>query len=356
MGVSESSAAPLDRLQADLTTLVQQLPSLEHGKLIQRVLETLLGINQENLERLDWKILLGSLQDMEQAFRLLAPYRHTRKIAVFGSARTPQSDPDYAMARDFAEAMAQQGFMILTGAGPGIMEAANEGAGRTNSFGLNVNLPFEQSSNPYIEGDEKLLTFKYFFTRKLFFLRETDAVAVFPGGFGTMDELFECLTLMQTGKFGPVPLIFVDRPGGDYWQDWSDYVNTQLLGKGLISAEDHYLYRITDDIEVAERAIADFYRVYHSSRYVGSLFVMRLKTALTDDEVEQLNREFKDILVSDRIEKTEALPEEAEDDTAAMPRIQFHYNQRDTGRLYQLIAEVNRMGAPRLTDVHPEQR
>lgn len=355
MGVSESSGA-LALLQAELTDLVQQLPSLEHGRLIQRVLETLLGISHENLERLDWKILLGSLQDMEQAFRVLAPYRHTRKIAVFGSARTPESDPDYAMARDFSRAMANQGFMILTGAGPGIMEAANEGAGRLNSFGLNVNLPFEQSSNPYIEGDEKLLTFKYFFTRKLFFLRETDAVAVFPGGFGTMDELFECLTLMQTGKFGPVPLIFVDRPGGDYWQDWSRYVEAQLLGKGLISPEDHHLYTITDEIDVAERAIADFYRVYHSSRYVGSRLIMRLKTSLTDDEIEDLNLKFRDILVSDRIEKTTALPEEDGDDTAALPRIQFHYNQRDTGRLYQLIAEVNRMGAPRLKELHPEQR
>lgn len=230
------------------------------------------------------------------------------------------------------------------------------GAGRDRSFGLNVYLPFEQSANPYIEGDEKLLTFKYFFTRKLFFLRETDAVAVFPGGFGTMDELYECLTLMQTGKFGPVPLILIDRPGGNYWQAWEAFVREQLLAKGLVSGDDHHLYTITDDIAVAERAIANFYRVYHSSRYVGSDLVMRLTAELNDGEVERLNRTFQDILVQDRIEKTEAFPEEQEDDTAALPRLKFHYNQRDAGRLYELISEINRLGSSHLQEAHPEQR
>ena len=350
------SQAHLQPLQGELTQLVEQLPSLEHGKLIKQVLVSLLAISRENLDRLDWKILLGSLQDMEKAFQVLAPYRHTRKIAVFGSARTAKDDPDYAMARDFSKTMADQGFMLLTGAGGGIMEAANEGAGRDRSFGLNVYLPFEQSANPFIEGDEKLLTFKYFFTRKLFFLRETDGVAVFPGGFGTMDELFECLTLMQTGKFGPVPLLLVDRPGGDYWQDWAGYVNDQLLKKGLISGEDHHLYTITDDIEVAEAAIANFYRVYHSSRYVGADLVMRLTTALEDAEVERLNQDFSDILVSGAIEKTAALPAEKGDETAHLPRLKLHYNQRDTGRLYELIADINRLGESHLEEAHPECR
>lgn len=353
---SQDSQAQLQQLQGDLTQLVQQLPSLEHGKLIHQALTSLIAISQENLDRLDWKILLGSLQDMEKAFQVLAPYRHTRKVAVFGSARTAKDDPDYAMARDFSKTLADQGFMLLTGAGGGIMEAANEGAGRDRSFGLNVYLPFEQSANPAIDGDAKLLTFKYFFTRKLFFLRETDAVAVFPGGFGTMDELFECLTLMQTGKFGPVPLILVDQPGGDYWQDWEGYVNDQLLRKGLISSEDHYLYTITDDIAVAEAAIANFYRVYHSSRYVGSDLVMRLNAELTDAEVERLNQDFSDILVTGSIEKTAALPEEKGDETVTLPRLKFHYNQRDTGRLYELISEVNRVGDSHLKEVHPEKR
>jgi len=350
------SQAQLQQLQDEMSQLVQQLPSLEHGQLIANALRSLIAISQQDLARLDWKILLGSLQDMEKAFQVLAPYRHRRKVAVFGSARTPQEDPDYAMAQDFSQAMADQGFMMLTGAGGGIMEAANRGAGRDRSFGLNVDLPFEQGSNPFIEGDPKLLTFRYFFTRKLFFLRETDAVAVFPGGFGTMDELFECLTLMQTGKFGPVPLILIDRPGGSYWQDWEGYVNEQLLKKGLISDADHYLYMITDDVMVAEAAIAHFYLVYHSSRYVGKDLVLRLNTELADTDVEHLNQNFRDILVRDRIEKTAALPEEQDDETAHLSRLKLHYNQRDTGRLYKLISEINCLGGRRIKEIHPELR
>lgn len=354
MGLSNPAA--LDKLQADLTHLVARLPELEHGSLIQRALQNILLMAEEDLERLDWKILQGSLQDMEHAFRVFAPYRHVRKVAVFGSARTPETDPDYSIAFEFSKCMAAQGFVIMTGAGGGIMEAANKGAGRSRSFGLNVQLPFEQSANAFIEGDEKLLTFKYFFTRKLFFLRETDAVIAFPGGFGTMDELFECLTLIQTGKFGPSPLVLVDRPGGDYWQEWEKFSKDQLRLKGLISPEDHHLYTITDRIDVACQAVSDFYSVYHSSRYVGPMLVLRLKVELADADVEAINRAFEDILVTGAIEKTAAFPEELADETVALPRLKLHYDQRNTGRLYQLIAEINRRGAAQLTEVHPEQK
>ena len=236
------------------------------------------------------------------------------------------------------------------------MEAANKGAGRDRSFGLNVELPFEQSANPFIATDDKLLEFKYFFTRKLFFLRETDAVVAFPGGYGTMDELYECLTLTQTGKFGPAPIVLVDRPGGDYWQEWEAFSKDQLLQKGLISEEDPCLYTITDRIDVATEAITSFYRVYHSSRYVEHDLIMRLKIELSDEDVARLNQEYKDILVTDEIVKTPTLPEEAGDETVHLPRLKFHYNQRDTGRLYQLIYEINRLGEPRLGEAHPEQR
>ncbi len=234
----DSSQEGLDTLQADLSELIALLPSNKHGSLIQQALRALLTITEENLERLDWKILTGSLQDMEQAFQVFAPFRHTRKIAVFGSARTPESDPDYVAAKDFAARMTQLGFMVMTGGGCGIMGAATEGAGQENSFGLNVRLPFEQLANKHILGNEKLLQFKYFFTRKLFFLRETDAVACFPGGFGTMDEIFECLTLAQTGKFGPAPMVLVDPPGGDYWPAWQEYIQKHHLGKRFISPDD----------------------------------------------------------------------------------------------------------------------
>lgn len=349
------SSLDTSTLRTSILHLLDHLPQYSHSPLIAQALDTLVRIAEHDMERLDWKILIGSLQDMDRAFEVFHRYRHTRKIAVFGSARTVTTAPEYQMALDFSKSMAQQGFMVMTGAGGGIMEAANQGAGRDQSFGLNVHLPFEQEANPYV-GDEKLLQFKYFFTRKLFFLRETDAVAVFPGGFGTQDEAFECLTLTQTGKFGPAPMIFVDRPGGDYWQHWSRYIQDQLLGNGLISPEDTCLYTITDRLDVACQAIMDFYRVYHSSRYVHQQFVMRLKTELTDEQVAELNETFSDLLVRGAIVKTTVLEAERGDETETLPRLVFHFNQRDLGRLYQMIARINQMGATAPESTHPEQK
>ena len=293
MDLSSNNSEILDQ---QLNKLLSNLASHPHRKLIQRALEVLLRIAESDTERLNWKILSASLEDLEQGFQKFYPYRHTRKIAIFGSARTSPQQAEYKMAVDFARGMTQSGFMVITGAGGGIMQAGNEGAGRANSFGLNIKLPFEQGANPLINGDDKLISFKYFFTRKLFFLRESDAIALFPGGFGTQDEAFETLTLCQTGKYGPVPLILIDRPGGDYWHSWNNYICTQLKDKGLISPEDPSLYTITDRLDVAYQTIKNFYRVYHSSRYVGKVFVMRLNLELSDRAVEHLNQEFADIL------------------------------------------------------------
>ncbi len=263
-------------LQADLARLVHQLPELRHGKLIYQVLATVVRMADEEIDRLDWKILKSTLQDLEKAFQAFYPFRHTRKITIFGSSRIQPDAPEYRLAADFARCVAQQGFLVMTGAGGGIMEAGNKGAGPGNSFGLNIQLPFEQGANPFIEGDTKLINFKYFFTRKLFFLRETDAIALFPGGYGTQDEAFECLTLTQTGKSPPIPLVLIDRPGGDYWRDWDAYIRKHLIKPGLISPEDNKLYTVTDNLDVACQVITDFYRVYHSSRYVGDQLVIRL--------------------------------------------------------------------------------
>ena len=245
--------------------------------------------------------------------------------------------------------------MVITGAGKGIMQAGNEGAGQSNSFGLNIKLPYEQSANNFIDRDEKLINFKYFFTRKLFFLRESDAIALFPGGFGTQDEAFETLTLCQTGKYGPAPLVLIDKPGGDYWHSWNNYICKHLVARGLISAEDPSLYTITDKLDVACNVIRDFYRVYHSSRYVGQQFVMRLNCQLSDEIVEQLNQDFSDILSQGKITKSSALPAEKNDETANLPRLVFYFNQKSLGRLYQLIEQINRLGST-LTEQHPERK
>ena len=354
--IPSGSGQAFESLQAEVIGLISRLPMSKHEEWIERSLSTIVQMASEDLDRQDWKIIASSLRDMENAFQMFYPYRHVRKIVMFGSARVSPTSPEYQMAKDFATAITQQGFMVITGGGGGIMQAGNEGATAERSFGLNIQLPFEQGSNPFIAGDRKALNFKYFFTRKLFFLRESDGLALFPGGFGTLDEAFECLTLTQTGKFGPAPLVLIDRPGGDYWHDWNTFVQKQLRGRGLISANDRSLYTITDNIEVACEAIASFYLVYHSCRYVDGKLVIRLKTELSDGNVDRLNTEFSDILVEGKIEKSQASPAEAGDETFDLPRLILHFNQRDAGRLYQLIAAINQMGAASPAAAHPEQK
>jgi hypothetical protein len=344
-------------LRADLNKLLDRLPQNKHGELIQLALTTLVRMSEEEIDRLDWKILNASLQDMERAFKTLYPYRHTRKISIFGSARIPSGAPEYQMAADFARRVTELGFMVITGAGPGIMQAGNEGAGREKSIGLNIQLPFEQGANPFIEGDRKLVHFKYFFTRKLFFLRESDALALFPGGFGTLDETFECLTLCQTGKSLPIPLVLIDHPGGNYWHDWLEYVQKQLLKRGLISAADFSLFTITDQLDEACDIITRFYSAFHSCRYVGNRLVMRLNTEISDEAVALLNQNFSDILVKGQIEKSHALPQEAQDMSIGKSRLLLHFNQRDLGRLYQMIHEINRLAVePSQEMPHPERK
>ena len=343
-------------LKEKISEIVTQLPSMEHGEVIQQILETLVRMIGREADRLDWKILNNTLQDMELGFQGFYPHRHTRKIAIFGSARTPADHPDYQLAKTFAQRAAIQGFMIMTGAGPGIMEAGNEGAGVEHSFGLNIQLPFEQGSNPIMENDPKLLTFKYFFTRKLFFLRECDALAVFPGGFGTQDEAFESLTLVQTGKADPMPIVLLDHPGGDYWQGWDRYVQEHLMANRLISPNDPSLYFITDSVDTAWHEITNFYRVFHSSRYVGERLIIRLNSCLREGALDSLNQSFGDIVAAGKIEMTAALPEEHDTETVDLPRLVFQFNHRDFGRLQQLIREINGLGEPCEATEHPEHK
>jgi len=342
-------------LKNDLLATIDRLPSMTHGKWIQRALETILRLSETEIDRLDWKILSASIGDMERAFQVFHPYRHVRKVAVFGSARTSDTAPEYQLAYDFAQAITQQGFMTITGAGGGIMAAANAGAGAENSFGLNIQLPFEQGANKYISGDPKSIPFKYFFTRKLFFLRESDAVALFPGGFGTQDEALETLTLCQTGRYGPVPMVLIDRPGGTYWRDWDSYLRKNLAATGLIGVGDLNLYTITDDIQVAAEVIRTFYQVYHSSRYVGEQFVIRLKMAISDRDLELLNREFGGLVTSGEIVQTTALADELED-ASHLPRLVFKFDRRDFGKLYQMIGRINQMGGDPCPNTHPESK
>jgi hypothetical protein len=292
----------------------------------------------------DVKLINSSLKELRHAFRVFAPYKHVRKVTVFGSARTRSDHPDWKQAFAFAERMAHEGWMIITGAGPGIMRAANGGAGRRASFGVNIRLPYEQAANEVIAGDSKLVNFRYFFTRKVVFVKESHAIALFPGGFGTHDEGFEALTLVQTGKSQVLPIVFVDAPGGSYWRDWEGYVQTHLRSRGLISASDLSLFKVTDDVDVAVQELLSFYNNYDSSRYVGDLLVIRVRRAPGPEALEALNAEFADIVSSGRIEVQGPLPREA-GEVPQFPRVTLAFNRRDVGRLRQLVDRLNALVA-----------
>jgi uncharacterized protein (TIGR00730 family) len=315
--------------------------------LCREILLNSLEVQNDDLDILDLKVINRSMREMRYAFRVFKPYRHIRKVSIFGSARTPEGSPYYKMAVKFARSLSQRGFMVITGAADGIMKAGNEGAGTGKSFGVNIHLPFEQGANEYIVDDPKLVTFKYFFTRKLIFVMESHAIALFPGGFGTHDESFEILTLLQTEKASPRPFILMELPNETYWEKWDEFVRGQILARNYISPEDASLYKIVHTPEAGVEEIRHFYSTYHSYRQVRDKCVIRLERELTESGVDALNAAFADLVTEGRIEKTYALPEEAnEPELLAKPRLAFSYDHRSAGRLRQLIDEINKLGMP----------
>jgi uncharacterized protein (TIGR00730 family) len=319
-----------------------EMPSKRIGELIQTIKESADKLASDHTSRGDLKILSRTLLELRYAFKVFSPYRHSRKVTLFGSARTPADQPAYQQAAAFGRAMAEHGWFVITGAASGIMEAGHEGAGREHAMGLNILLPFEQAVNPIIAGDRKLVYMKYFFTRKLMFVKESDAFCLMPGGFGTLDEGLEVLTLLQTGKHDMMPVVLLDQPGGDYWTAFDQFVRRQLLGRGMIGEEDLSLYRLTDRVEDAVGEILRFYRVYHSMRYVRANLVFRLQQPPGEGLLDAINDRFRDILTEGRFTLGSPLAEEREEsDLAALPRLIFHFDRRSFGRLRQLIDYIN---------------
>ena len=334
-------------LDEAITRYLEREGAGPEADLVREMVTTSLKLVRDRADRGDLKILNSTLKEMRYSFKVFRAFRRVRKVSVFGSARLADHTADFQQALEFSRAMAERGFMTITGAGNGIMKAGNLGAGREMSFGLNIKLPFEQVANTAIEGDEKLINFRYFFTRKLAFLKETHAIVLFPGGFGTHDEGFEALTLVQTGKSHMVPLVFVHPPGSEFWADWDAYIREHLLAKGLISPEDLSLYRITDDVRTACDEVTNFYRRFHSMRYVHDDLVIRLEAPLEEEELEALNDEFSDLVMGGRIEPSSALPSEADDEPIAhLPRLKFRFARRRFGRLRQLVDALNRLPLP----------
>lgn len=302
---------------------------------------------RDQTTRGDLKIILRALKELRYAFKVFKPFRLRRKVTMFGSARTAPDQPIYQMGAEFGRQMAASGWMVVTGGGGGIMEAGHAGAGREMSFGLNIVLPFEQEANAVIARDEKLINFKYFFTRKLLFVKEVHAIALFPGGFGTQDECFEALTLVQTGKRDLMPIVCVDEAGGTYWKVWRDFVVQQLLDRKLISPADMSLFRCFDSVAGAVAEILRFYSVYHSMRYVRRKLVLRLNREPGEELIERLNNDFGDIVEAGRISRSGALPLESDDPhLAGLPRLVFQFNRKDIGRLRQMVDVINASPVP----------
>ena len=333
---------PADDAIAALRRLVG---GIRRPEIVRELILAALKAGQEDDEKADLKLMNTTLKEMRFTAKIFGPYRQIRKVSVFGSARTPGDAPSYGMAQKLGRRLAQEGYMVITGGGPGIMQAVNEGAGPEHSFGINIRLPFEQKPNPIVDGNPRSINYKYFFNRKVAFLKEADAVVLFPGGFGTMDEAMETLTLAQTGKHNPLPVIMIEPPGQTYWQEWNGFLQRQLAGEGHIGREDLGLFEITDSIERAVAAIKRFYRRYHSLRFVGDLLVIRMHSPLPPNAFDRLPAAFGDLLRPGGrfAQHAAALPQEAgEPAIAALPRLTVDFNRNRFARLKALIDCINR--------------
>jgi uncharacterized protein (TIGR00730 family) len=329
-----------------LNHLLDEIGARTNRDQLMELLSTVVRLSSDDSDRLDLKIASAALREMADGFEVFAPYRHVRKVTMFGSARTASSDPLYAQARDLAALLADHGWSTVTGAGPGIMAAGLEGAGPDHAFGINIRLPFEQGANEFIATNPKLVSMKYFFTRKLLLIKESYGYAVLPGGFGTLDEAFELLTLLQTGKAEPAPVVLLDVPGGDYWPSWRSFVVDQVGGRRLISPDDHRLYRITDSVTEAAAELVGFYRNYHSLRWVGETLVIRVQVPPTEAEAAQLAEDFADVVRGPIQVLASSLPAERNrDDFPELPRLALRFDRMSYARLRDLIDAINRLAS-----------
>lgn len=334
------------QLEALLDLAIHQQKEPRARRFIAELLEQGLLLGAEHDVVPDLKLVAVALAEIREALTAFRPYPGCKKVTVFGSARTKPGDQLYQLATELGRRLAQEGYMVITGAGPGIMTAAHEGAGRAQSFGVGIHLPFEQDVNLTVAEDPKMVEFRYFFTRKLFFLKEAEAVVVFPGGFGTHDEAFETLTLIQTGKAQMLPVIFIDQPGGGYWQAWEEFIQKTLFDGAYVSPEDRSLYRIVSDVEGALEEISNFYRVYHSSRTIRRQVIIRLKRPASSATLETLSEEFFDILGGRPIQTCDPFKEEADQpELIDLPRIRLRFDHRSYGQLRRLIDRLNELEA-----------
>jgi len=325
-----------------LEKLINDVGGIKYPGFVREMIISALKAGQETDYLADMKMLNNTMKEMRYTNKIFAPYRHKKKVTIFGSARTAPEEYSYRTCVEFSRILAEKGYMIITGGGPGIMQAGNEGAGSANSFAVNIALPFEQSANVVMANTPRLITYKYFFNRKVAFVKESDAIAVFPGGFGTLDEAMEVFTLIQTGKTTPKPLLLIDDESG-YWEEWLEFIKTKLLVKGFISADDFSIFTITRDVDEAVNVIDDFYSNYHSHRFVGGRLVIRLKRKLTEEQIASLEAAFPEIIAEgSHIRSTEPLPEELDEpENLGLPRILMDFDHHHYGLLLAFIRQLN---------------
>ncbi len=326
-----------------ISELVKKIGSTDTKYLLAEILTTTVKLGKESIDRGDLKLVNNTLKELRYSFKVFSPYRAIKKVIIFGSARSKNNSTEYKMAEEFSRKLTAKNYMIVTGGGPGVMEAGNKGADSGKEFALNIRLPFEQKPNPYIDEKDKIINFKYFFTRKLVFVKETDATALFPGGFGTLDEGFEMITLVQTGKSRPRPIVLMEPKGSTYWSSWLHFVKSQLVKKGFIKKEDLSLVHMVKTVDAAVKYIEDFYRVYHSIRYVSGLAVIRLNREISEKTLKFINKKFKGILTSGEIRVSPpTLKEIQEKEFLNLPRLIMNFNLRDYGRLCEMIQVINK--------------
>jgi uncharacterized protein (TIGR00730 family) len=339
----EQAKVSLASLESQIAALLREQSGSGNEVLITEMIRTLVKLAADGTNRGDLKILNRTLKELRHAFRVFAPYTSVRKVSIFGSTHIQESDPYYHLARDLAKRFAQEGFMVITGAGPGIMQAGHEGAGPEHSFGVNIRLPAVQQANRFIKDDSKLMNFHFFFTRKLMFVKEADAVVIFPGGFGTHDELSEALTLAQTGKSQIVPIILMDLPGQAYWKAWERFLREAVLSRNYISGQEFSFFKIIDNVDDTVQEIKTFYRNFHSYRFVRHDLVIRLNYPPAPTLIDTLNQTFTNVLKGGKITRTEPLAEEADDpSTLHLHRLRVPFNREDFARLRQMIDVINR--------------
>lgn len=322
-------------------------PDSMNGRLVKDLIVNALKLIPDGRDTGEIKLITAAVKELRYAYRVFGQYPDPHKVTIFGSARTPKTHPDYAAAVVFGRLMAEAGWMSITGAGGGIMEAGHEGPGAEKSFGVAIRLPFETTANAVIAGDSKLITFRYFFTRKLMFISQAEAVALFPGGFGTMDEAFESLTLIQTGKAAMLPVVAVQGKGEDYWEQFIEFVKKGLLSRGWIGQDDLSLFKLCHSPQEAVDHILRFYRTYHSARYVKDDLVIRIKRQLAQKDIDALTERFGTLIkqpdaggtTGGKIIQRGAY--DVETDHRDLPRLVFTHTRYHYGRIRQLIDAIN---------------